>query len=257
MNPQSHGAEILKNKYLITVVTATHNAVDHLPRLVANLRAQTFKNFEWVVADGGSTDGTLEILSQVGDLSIIIDSRPDCGVYDAFNRAVSLSSGDYLLFLGADDYLIADLASLASVLVDDKTIYYGDVYMPKKHILFGGKYTRRRLAYHNICHQSLFYPSSVFEKYRYEIRYKVWADYYLNICCMADKDFKFQYIKTLVSFYNDFDGISDNSEDSLFLKNQVRINYEFFPIRDFIFFVARKGAIGVFKKTLKYFKDKE
>ncbi|MHC1733557.1 MAG: glycosyltransferase [Bacteroidales bacterium] len=241
----------------ISIITATYNAAQHLSHLIASLRGQSIGNFEWVVADGGSTDGTLEILSQVDDLNIIVDSRPDCGVYDAFNRAVSLSSGDYLLFLGADDYLIADLASLASILVDDKTIYYGDVYMPKKHILFGGKYTRRRLAYHNICHQSLFYPRSVFENYSYDIKYKVWADYYLNICCMADKDFKFQYIKTLVSFYNDFDGISDNSEDSLFLKNQVRINYKFFPIQDFIYFIARKGAIGLFKKTFKYFKDRK
>lgn len=234
--------------YKISIITASYNAGRHISRLILSLQAQTFKNFEWIVADGGSTDGTLDLLQKFEGLNLVVDSRLDSGVYDAYNRGVALSSGDYLLFLGADDYLIADLASLATSLVDDKTIYYGDVYMPKKHVLFGGEYTRRRLAYHNICHQAVFYPRVVFEKYSYDLKYKIWADYDLNIRCMADKDLKFQYIKKLISYYNDFDGISDNFEDSLFLKNQSRLVYKFFPIQNFLLFIARKSATKLIKK---------
>lgn len=96
---------MLKTNYLISVITATYNAVYHLPRLVASLRVQDFKNFEWIVADGGSTDGTLEILSQVDDLPLVVDTRPDFGIYDALNRAIKLSSGEYYLVVGADDIL--------------------------------------------------------------------------------------------------------------------------------------------------------
>lgn len=237
---------------MISVITASYNADRYISRLIFSLQAQAFKNFEWIVADGGSTDGTLDLLQKVEGLNLVVDSRPDSGVYDAYNRGVALSSGDYLLFLGADDYLIADLASLATTLVDDKTIYYGDVYMPKKHVLFGGEYTRRRLAYHNICHQSVFYPRAVFTKYSYDLKYRIWADYDLNVRCMADNDLKFQYIKKLISFYNDCGGISDNFEDSLFLKNQIRLVYKYFPLQDFALFIARKVAIKVIKNFFSF-----
>jgi len=93
---------------LISIVTATFNAAKYLPCLIDSLRSQTNKDFEWVVADGGSTDGTLDVLYQVKDLNIVIDSRPDFGLYDALNRAIALCSYDYYLVLGADDILYAD-----------------------------------------------------------------------------------------------------------------------------------------------------
>jgi glycosyltransferase involved in cell wall biosynthesis len=91
------------------VVTATYNAVDVLPRLIRSLRAQTDRDFEWVVADGASTDETLLLLQEAdSDLRIRVDSRPDFGIYDALNRAVKMASGDYYLVVGADDELFPD-----------------------------------------------------------------------------------------------------------------------------------------------------
>jgi len=104
--------KILDNRLRIAVVTATYNAAEHLPRLISSLRAQSFKEFEWVVADGGSKDGTLEILSQINDLNIVVDVSADFGIYDALNRAIKLSSGDYYLVVGADDILNQDAIEL-------------------------------------------------------------------------------------------------------------------------------------------------
>jgi len=91
----------------ISVITATYNAAALLPRLIESLAAQTDQDFEWVVADGGSTDGTLEILENAKSQlkNVIIDSRPDFGIYDALNRAIKLSSGEYYVVMGADDLL--------------------------------------------------------------------------------------------------------------------------------------------------------
>jgi glycosyltransferase involved in cell wall biosynthesis len=113
--------EILRYTHRIAVITATYNAADHLPRLVASLRAQTSKNFEWVVADGGSTDGTLKILSQVCDLNLIVDLKTDFGIYDGLNRAIKLSSGDYYLVLGADDVLDPDSIKIFHQFIEKKT----------------------------------------------------------------------------------------------------------------------------------------
>jgi glycosyltransferase involved in cell wall biosynthesis len=95
-------------KLKISIITATYNASQHLPALIASLRTQTCKNFEWVVADGGSTDGTLAILNQVNDMSLVVDTQPDFGIYDALNRAIKKSSGDYYIVAGCDDVFHKD-----------------------------------------------------------------------------------------------------------------------------------------------------
>ncbi|MEQ1620720.1 MAG: glycosyltransferase [Methylococcales bacterium] len=89
----------------ISIITATYNAAEVLPRLISSLRSQTDKDFEWVISDGASTDGTVEIAQSARDLNLVLDSRPDFGIYDALNRAIQLSTGEYYLVLGADDLL--------------------------------------------------------------------------------------------------------------------------------------------------------
>jgi len=103
----------LKPMPRFSIVTATYNAADALPRLIKSLQAQTDQDFEWVVADGDSTDGTLELLEEAGKtLRIKIDSRPDFGIYDALNRAIKMADGDYYLTMGADDELYPETIAL-------------------------------------------------------------------------------------------------------------------------------------------------
>lgn len=89
----------------LSVITATYNAMDHLPYLVASLRDQIDKDFEWVVADGASTDGTLEYLNGINDLNVKVVSQHDFGIYDALNRGIKASCGEFYLVVGADDLL--------------------------------------------------------------------------------------------------------------------------------------------------------
>ena len=92
----------------ISVVTATYNCAGQLPDLLQSLQKQTDRNFEWIVADGGSSDGTLELLGSIADMDIVISSQPDFGIYDALNRALKRASGDYYIVAGADDCLYPD-----------------------------------------------------------------------------------------------------------------------------------------------------
>lgn len=94
----------------LSILTATYNAENHLPHLIASLVTQTDPDFEWVVADGASTDRTLELISEARSQlkTVTVDSRPDFGIYDALNRAVKLASGDYYVVVGADDLLFPE-----------------------------------------------------------------------------------------------------------------------------------------------------
>lgn len=101
----------MEKKPKISIVTATHNAAGELPKLIESLRNQTDKDFEWVVADGASSDGTGVLLQSIDDMNIKISSQPDFGIYDALNRAIKLSSGDYYIVAGADEYFYSDSIS--------------------------------------------------------------------------------------------------------------------------------------------------
>jgi glycosyltransferase involved in cell wall biosynthesis len=104
---------------LISIVTATRNAERELPGLIESLRQQTDRDFQWVVADGASTDGTLPLLQSIADLDIVISSQPDFGIYDALNRAIRLSSGGHYIVAGADDVFEPDAIANFRKVIDD------------------------------------------------------------------------------------------------------------------------------------------
>lgn len=89
-----------------SVITAVYNGKKFLPRLMASLHRQSYPHWEWIVQDGGSTDGTLDLLRAWDDPRVRPVSEPDTGVYDAWNKAVRRATGDWALFLGADDALL-------------------------------------------------------------------------------------------------------------------------------------------------------
>jgi glycosyltransferase len=113
----------------LSIITATYNAIDHFPNLVESLRKQTNKDFEWVIADGGSTDGTVELVESIKDLPIKLIVSDDFGIYDALNKAIKESSGDYYLVLGADDVLYEGAVEIySSYLNDDYDIVTANIH---------------------------------------------------------------------------------------------------------------------------------
>lgn len=93
----------------LSIITATFNTAECLPRLIDSLKSQSDPDFEWIVADGGSTDETLALVHDAAKtLNVKVDSRPDFGIYDALNRAVKMADGDYYVVIGADDEFFPD-----------------------------------------------------------------------------------------------------------------------------------------------------
>lgn len=89
----------------ITVITATYNAVKELPWTLKSIREQTYPNVEWIIADGGSTDGTLDLIQSNSDIINAWFSDKDFGIYDAWNKALKYASGTWIQFIGAGDEL--------------------------------------------------------------------------------------------------------------------------------------------------------
>jgi glycosyltransferase involved in cell wall biosynthesis len=95
-------------KPLITIITVVFNGSATLENTIRCVARQTYDNVEYIIIDGASADGTLDIIKKHEHIIDYWLSEPDCGIYDAFNKAISRASGDYYLVLGCDDELFED-----------------------------------------------------------------------------------------------------------------------------------------------------
>ena len=88
---------------LFSIITVTYNAATVLPPTLESVREQTFRDFEYLVIDGASTDDTLQLVENAGIATTTVWSEPDKGLYDAMNKAIERAQGRYLIFLNAGD----------------------------------------------------------------------------------------------------------------------------------------------------------
>jgi len=109
---------------LVTVITVVFNGAQHLRRAIESVLAQTYRNLEYVIIDGGSTDGTIEILRSYGARIDYWVSEPDGGIYDAMNKGIRASTGTLIGILNADDCYSRVAVERAVRALDDPSVGY-------------------------------------------------------------------------------------------------------------------------------------
>lgn len=213
----------------ISIITVVLNGVNTLESCIQSIVSQAYDNIEFIVMDGGSTDGTLDILRRNDSKIASWSSEPDGGIYDAMNKGTRRAIGDRILFLGCDDTLSVNLKDVAPLLRDSGVIYYGDAYWPVNRRLYDGSFGAAKLARTNICHQAIFYPRAVFDKYSFNLRYPFQADWELNMRCFSNPAFRFQYIPLQISIYNDQSGASSTRRDFALEEDYITLMWRHFP----------------------------
>lgn len=208
----------------ISIIIATYNAAAVLADCLQSIEQARPDNFEIVLADGGSTDQTRLVADRFSHLPISWKSEPDRGIYNALNKGIERANGDWLYFLGADDRLLPGFAEIVRQLSDPQSVYYGisQEYHtgPKPGFeLITGRFSNYKLAKYCLNHQSILYPRSVFDKYRYDEQYKVLADYALNIKVWGDQQFSKIFVPIPIVQYH-MTGFSAHHTDELFRRNK-------------------------------------
>lgn len=181
---------------------------------------QGYEHMELLVVDGGSTDGTLDVLEKYALRITKVVSEPDRGIYDAMNKACAMAQGDWLIFLGCDDVLLDSLATVAAKLEDPQSVYYGNVIWRSTGRRYGGAFSRYRLMQSNICHQSVFYPRRVYRSTAYSLKYRYLADYEYNLKLIG-RGVRFKFIDVDVAIYNDAG--ASKAGDLEFEKDKLRL----------------------------------
>lgn len=227
--------ENLKDGPLITIVTIVYNNVSKIKFSLESVISQNYSNIEYIVIDGNSNDGTLDIINNYKDNISLIVSEPDKGIYDAINKGVELANGDIVGFLHSDDIfasqtIISDIADeFKSGEVD---AIYGDIELVSqdntdKVVRYwkAGKYSLKEFKRGWMPpHPSFYVKRECYKKYgNYNLDYPINADYDLMIRFLITENINCIYIpKTIVKMR-----VGGNSGK---LSNQIAKNYESYRI---------------------------
>lgn len=192
----------------LSVITVCYNSAKTIGRTLDSLNKQTSNDFESVVIDGESTDGTQAIIQSFGDLVATFVSEKDWGIYDAMNKGIEKASGKYIAFLNSDDAYFPETIKLVQAFAKtaDASIIYGN--LQKERTL--GKEVLTRVERPNlelmpktmgVFHPATFVKKELFEKFgSYDLRFKQAADYHWLLRAYMEKS-DFQYLdKPLARF---------------------------------------------------------
>jgi glycosyltransferase involved in cell wall biosynthesis len=223
---------------LLSIITINYNNLQGLKKTVESVVNQTWNEFEYIVIDGGSTDGSKEYLeSQTNNIDYWV-SEKDSGIFNAMNKGIRVAKGAYLLFLNSGDTLVNEnvLANVSVKLTNDFDIYYGDVYRLYENGLKILKTYDKVLTFaffvdSAIAHQSAFIKRELFETiFYYNEDYKIASDWEFLTCAICKYNVPYKHLGMIISNY-DMNGISSQPGNRLLFKKERESCYiKHFPL---------------------------
>lgn len=220
-----------------SIIIVCLNAGEKLHNTVDSVLKQTCKDFEIVIKDGLSKDGSLDELkkrletSPHGEQNINIYSEADKSIYDAMNQAIKYAKGDYYIFLNCGDLFASEtvLEDMAKAMDKEADIYYGDMIRSGcDQVIASYPEITDFVCYRNIpCHQVCFYSKKMFEERGYDLSFPIRADYEHFLWCKYEKKASFAYTGTVVCIYegNGFSETKDNEKAALLEHKTITNRY--------------------------------
>lgn len=189
----------------ISIITVSYNAVQTIERTILSVLNQNYPNIEYIIIDGGSTDGTVEIIKKYAEKLSYWVSEPDKGIYDAMNKGISHATGDYVGIINSDDWyadkalkIVAD----ASIEYPQIDIFYGDMI-----VFYSNDSQPIRLSDHtklkqgmSVNHPTCFVRRTVYERKQFSLLYRMAGDYDFLLWCSVHK-LQFYNVDEIISYF--------------------------------------------------------
>jgi glycosyltransferase involved in cell wall biosynthesis len=208
----------------LSIIIPTFNSVDRIERCLDSIAGQSFSDYEVVIQDGASSDGTVEQVRRFRERHFNLDVRAvsehDKGPYEAMNRGMRRARGEWIYFLGSDDELhdggvleammqVCDAANHDIVYGNVRVV--GDANWAKNGDIYDGPFSLEKLLRKNICQQAIFYRSRLLRNIgEFNLKYRICADWDMNLRSWAKT--KFKYVDVVVANFH-AGGISVGSDE--------------------------------------------
>lgn len=211
----------------ISIITATYNSATTLRQTIESVLNQDYPNIEYIVIDGGSTDGTVKILQDYSSRIAYWVSEPDSGIYDAFNKGIRAATGDYIQFLGSDDcFCGTSVISQMAAAIDRQTdilsaaIYWIDSRR-NLQLKVGNEKARNKEQFDGemIPHPGMFTRAGLMKEHMFDTSFRIAADYDFFLDCYLNRNVYFRFVDFPAVFFS-LDGISGTNSPILQTENQ-------------------------------------
>lgn len=246
---------------LISIITVSYNAKESITNTIISVISQDYKQFEYIIIDGGSTDGTLDTIELYLPYLSYFISEPDKGIYDAMNKGVAVAKGEWVIFMNAGDCFVDNevLSTIFLSNVNKKAdIIYGNTIAkyPWGKCLIKGNFFSKHDINLPFCHQSTFVRTSLMRSIPFDLSYRIAADYnFFYTLYKLGKSFK--YIDISIALY-DAIGFSTNKVLETYMEvcrsNGSNNSWQFkfrlflFKIRRLVMFVLPKKLVNSYRK---------
>lgn len=241
----------------LSIITINYNNLKGLRKTVESVLNQTWQEFEYIIIDGDSTDGSAAYVESKNDLLHYWVSEPDKGVYHAMNKGIAKASGEYLLFLNSGDhfYNTKILGKNTHFVIDYDLIYF-NLYVVGETKKFIKEYPDI-LSFAYFLNESLPHPATFIKKSMivnygyYDESLKIIGDWKLFIDCVCKDNVSYKRIDaTLSTFY--LDGMSSNpdNKNSIVQERQIILKSEYAAFtKDFDTIIVHKEIINSFRES--------
>ena len=217
---------------LFSIIVVSLNSGDRLNKTLNSIQSQNYKGYEVIIKDGGSVDGSLDVLSAYENLDIKLVEGSDTGIYDAMNIALDDASGRYIYFLNCGDCLYdADVLKKTSEAIknyEDKgeatpAIFYGDIQeMVTDSVVTSNPVIDAFACFRNVpCHQACFYDRRLIKDHLFNTGYRVRADYEQFLWCYFEAEARMTHMGFTVARYEG-NGYSESREGKKISKEEHR-----------------------------------
>lgn len=221
------GNSLEKEKIKLSIITVNLNNKNGLQKTIESVLVQTATFFEFIIIDGCSSDGSVDLILEYRDKTSYWISEHDNGIYQAMNKGIKAANGDYLLFLNSGDFLV-DKNILEEVFKADpvEDLIYGRSNLSRDgRVLYTSphpdKLTLKFFYNQTISHQAAFIRKSLFEKYGYYREdYRIYSDLDFWIRTVILHNCSIKKINLSISDYN-LDGISGKPENALLATTEI------------------------------------
>ncbi len=202
----------------LSIITINYNDKTGLEKTINSVINQTWKDFEYIVIDGGSTDGSKEVIEKYKNKITYWKSEPDSGVYNAMNKGIKVAKGDYLIFMNGGDtfYESTILEKISNQFLFSFDIFYGNANFISDNDERIEKFPKKlnfSFFYDNsLCHQATFFNKNIFSENGYNEKFRIISDWEFNVrnICLHNKSYK--HLDYVICNY-DTSGISSKQKD--------------------------------------------
>jgi glycosyltransferase involved in cell wall biosynthesis len=200
----------------LSIITVNKNNFSGLEKTILSVINQTFIDFEYIVIDGNSTDGSVEIVNKYSSKINYWVSEPDTGIYNAMNKGIRKAQGDYCLFLNSGDYLVypwtLEEAFNEIKIYKQADVYFSDAIEDNHNVIIPpSNITLNFLIHYMINHQNTLIRRELFNHQLFNEKYIIIADWYFFISELIQHNISFFKIKTNIAVF-DANGISRTHE---------------------------------------------